>query len=290
MHNAIGVFASRDKAEDAYKMLVERHVPPKEIVYLTRSEGQGATVGKELGATVGGFLGVAGGMTAGVGTAILLAVPGIGQVVALGFGAAALLGLAGAGAGSALGKTAADDTVVQPTPDDQCAEDVAFFRKVLAEGHSLVVVRSESQEVANVANGVLSLLGMNIQEHTPVRMQVSRRQVADIAIIDVSGRITFTDGSAAVRQLVRESLEQGHKKILFNMRGVGYIDSSGLGELVKSYTTVRSNGGQLKLVEVSQRVHDLLHMTKLHLVLEIESDEATAIQSFASATSAHGAA
>ncbi len=290
MHNSIGVFNTRDGAEEAYKMLLERHVPPEEIVYLTRSDEEDASVGKDLGAAVGGFMGVATGMSAGVGAAILLAVPGIGQVVALGFGAAALLGLAGAGAGSALGRGAANSSTVQPTPGERCSDDVEFFRKVLAEGHSLVVVRSESQEVANVANGVLNRFGINMQEQTPIRMQTAKRQVADVAIVDVSGRITLGEGSALLRRMVRESLAEGNKKILFNLHEVGYIDSSGLGEIVKSYTTVRSQGGQLKLVQVSQRVHDLLHMTKLHLVLEIEPDEATAIQSFNASGVAQGTA
>jgi anti-sigma B factor antagonist len=290
LHTAIGVFNTRDEAEAAYKILLERHVPPQDIVYLTRSEVEDASVGKELSARVGGVMGLATGMTAGVGAAVLLAVPGIGQVVALGLGAAALLGLAGAGAGSALGKTGTDDSAVQPTPDHKCSEDVEFFRKVLAEGRSLVVVRSESLEVANVANGVLSRLGINMQEHVPIRMQTAKRQVADVAVLDVSGRITLGEGSALLRQQVREALEQGNKKIVFNLHEVGYIDSSGLGELVKSYTTVRSQGGQLKLVQISQRVHDLLHMTKLHLVLEIEPDEATAIQSFKAVNLANGSA
>ncbi len=288
MHTAIGVFSDRDSAEVAYRELLGRNVPQEEIVFLTRAEGQAASVGKELGATLGGFMGVATGMTAGVGAAILLVVPGIGQVVALGFGAAALLGLAGAGAGSALGKAAAGDSSVQPTADEKCSEDVEFFRKVLAEGHTLIVVRSESQEVANAANEVLCRLGISMREQTPIRMQAARRQVADVTIVDLAGRITVGEGSNSLRQMVRQILDDGNGKILLNLHGVGYIDSSGLGELVKSYTTVRSQGGQLKLVAVSQRVHDLLHMTKLHLVLEIEADEATAIQSFGGATRAQG--
>ncbi len=279
MHTAIGVFDTRDGAAVAYEKLLERYVPAQEIVYLTRPEGDSAAAGKNLGAKVGGLTGIAAGMTVGVGAAVLFAVPGIGQVAALGLGAAALLGLAGAGAGSAVSK-ADDDATVRPTPDHKCSEEVELFRRVLAEGHSLIVVRSESQEVANVANAVLNRLGMNIPEHAPIRMRIAERQVADVVIVDVSGRITLGEGSALLRQVVRENLKQGNNKILFNLQGVGYIDSSGLGELIKSYTTVRSQGGQLKLVQVSQRVHDLLHMTKLHLVLEIEPDEATAIQSF----------
>lgn len=289
MHTAIGVFASRSDAENAYKLLVERHVPPREIVYLTRSDGEAATTSKKINSAVGGVLGAAGGMTAGIGAAMLFAVPGIGQVVALGAGAAALLGLAGAGAASR-NRSAGDDTTVRPTPGHMCTEDVDFFRAVLAEGHNLIVVRSASQEVANVANGVLSKLGINMQEPTSTRMQASRRQVDDIVVIDLSGRITFVDGSGALRELVRQSLDEGHRRILLNMREVEHVDSSGLGELVKSYTTLRNHGGNLKLVSVSQRVHDLLHVTKLYLVLEMEPDEATAIQSFRDAGAAQGAA
>jgi anti-sigma B factor antagonist len=280
LHTAIGVFDTRDGAAAAYEKLLERYVPPQEIVYLTRPEEEDSSAGKKLGVKVGGLTGIATGMTVGVGAAVFFAVPGIGQVVALGFGAAALLGLAGAGAGSAMRKTAADDVTVRPTPHRKCSEDVELFRKVLTEGHSLIVVRSESQEVANVANGVFNRLGMNMPEHTPIRMQAAQRQLDDVVIVDVSGRITLGEGSAVLRQVVRENLEQGHRKILFNLHDVGYIDSSGLGELIKLYTTVRGQGGQLKLVQVSERVRDLLHMTKLHLVLEIEPDEAAAIQSF----------
>jgi anti-sigma B factor antagonist len=217
---------------------------------------------------------------------VLLFVPGIGQVAALGFGAAALLGLAGAGAGSALGKAASGGNPIPPTPDEKCPEDAAFFRSVLAEGRSLVVVRTESHDVAKAANEIFGRLGISMKEHTPLKLRTSRRLVSDIAIVDISGRITVGEESAALRQLMREIVEGGHRKILLNLHEVGYIDSSGLGELVKSYTTVRGHGGQLKLVAVSQRVHDLLRMTKLNLVLEIEPDEATAIQSFGSAASA----
>jgi hypothetical protein len=99
VETAIGVFSSRDHAEEAVKELQERGVPEQSIVYLTRSESEAKTIAKEFGATVGGFVGGAAGMSAGVVAATLL-LPGIGPVFALGFGAAALLGLAGVGAGA----------------------------------------------------------------------------------------------------------------------------------------------------------------------------------------------
>ena len=281
METAIGVFSSRERAEEAVKELLDQKVPKEEIVYLTRSEPEAVSVGKELGGAVGGFLGVATGMTAGVGAALLLVVPGIGQVFALGFGAAALLGLAGAGAGSAMGKAVAGDSkAAAPTPEERVSEDASFFREVLTSGRSLILVRTESSLTANTANAILNRLGIGIREHVPVRMQTSTRQIADIVAVDIRGRITAGEGTLVLRDLVRKVLDDGTRKIVLNLHEVGYVDSSGLGELVKTYTTVSKEGGQLKLVQLSKRIQDLLHVTKLHAVFDIQDDEATAIQSF----------
>src|SRR5579884_767085 len=114
METAIGVFASRDRAEEAVRELQQRGVEAGSINYLTRSETEAKTIAKEFGTYVGGFMGGAAGMSAGVLAATLL-LPGIGPVFALGFGAAALLGLTGAGAGGALGKAAIDDDALTPT-------------------------------------------------------------------------------------------------------------------------------------------------------------------------------
>jgi hypothetical protein len=153
METAIGVFSSRDHAERAVTELRQHGVPEDSIVFLTRSETEAKTIAKQFGATVGGFVGGATGMSAGVVAATLL-LPGVGPIFALGFGAAALLGLAGAGAG-ATAFSGSDSGAPRPTPDDKCSEDVAFFREVLKEGRSLVVVRTESQEVASSACVIL---------------------------------------------------------------------------------------------------------------------------------------
>jgi anti-sigma B factor antagonist len=206
---------------------------------------------------------------------------GIGTVFALGFGAAALLGLAGAGGGAEVGKamTQGGDSP-QPTPDEECSEDMMFFREVLREGRSLVVVRTESKETASLACAILDRLGLSIEGKIPVKMQTATRHVEDVAIVDVSGRITVGEGNVMLREVVRQLVETGHKKIAMNLHEVGYVDSSGIGELVRAYTTVRNQGGQLKLVNPSKRVQDLLQMTKLSGVFTIEADEASAIQSF----------
>src|ERR1700693_2144986 len=145
METAIGVFASRDNAEEAVKELRERSVPEESIVFLTRSENEAKTVAKEVGAFVGGFVGGAAGMTTGVVAATLL-LPGVGTVFALGFGAAALLGLAGAGSGAATSSAAVSAAdAPQHTTDEKRTDDVAFFREGLKEGRSQIVVRAESK-------------------------------------------------------------------------------------------------------------------------------------------------
>ena len=280
METTIGVFSSRERAEEAVRELIDRKVPKESIVFLTRSETEAKSVGKGFGATVGGFMGAATGMSAGVVAATLLVVPGIGQVFALGFGAAALLGLAGAGAGSAVGAAAVGNAPSPlPTPGET-SEDAAFFREVLKEGRSLIVVRTESRETANAACAILDRLGLGIQGNTPVKMKTSIRQIEDITIVDVSGRITVGEGNVMLRETVLGLIEKGRKKILLNLHDVGYVDSSGIGELVKSYTTVRNQGGQMKLFNLSKRVHDLLQLTRLYAVFDIQADEASAIQSF----------
>jgi anti-sigma B factor antagonist len=278
METAIGVFASRDRAEEAVKEL-KQHAPEDSIVFLTRSENEAKTVAKELGSFVGGFTGGAAGMSAGIVAATLL-VPGLGPVFALGFGAAALLGLAGAGTGAALGKAIAHDAEApQPTPDEKCSEDAAFFREVLKEGRSLIVVRTESQELATSACGVLDRLGLGMQNRTPVKMQTTTRHIGDVAVLDIRGRITLGEGNVTLREMVRELADKGNKKIVLNLGEVQYMDSSGVGELVKTHTTVRNQGGQLRLVNLNKHVEDLLHMTRLSAVFNIERDEASAIRS-----------
>jgi anti-sigma B factor antagonist len=113
-----------------------------------------------------------------------------------------------------------------------------------------------------------------------VTMKASTRQVDGITIIDLSGRITLGEGSVVLRDTIRDSVGQGVKKILLNLGDVTYIDSSGIGELVSAYTTVRNQGGELKLLNLTKKVHDLLQITKLYTVFDVRDDEAGAIRSF----------
>jgi anti-sigma B factor antagonist len=114
-------------------------------------------------------------------------------------------------------------------------------------------------------------------------MKLNTRQVDGVTILDLSGRITLGEGSVQLRDAIRDLLAKGQKHILLNLADVNYIDSSGIGELVSAYTTVRNQGGELKLLNLTKKVHDLLQITKLYTVFDIKDDEASAIASYARA-------
>jgi anti-sigma B factor antagonist len=113
-----------------------------------------------------------------------------------------------------------------------------------------------------------------------VSMKATIRQVDSVVVIDISGRITLGEGCAQLRELIRDQLTKGNKKVLLNLADVTYIDSSGIGELVSAFTAVSNQGGQLKLLNLTKKVHDLLQITKLYTVFDIHDDEAKAIGSF----------
>ena len=294
METVIGVFTSRERAEDTVKELLEKGAPQDAIVFLTRAESEAMYLGKTLGAFVGGFVGGGVGVTAGVVAATLFSVPGIGQVFALGVGATAALGLAGVAVGKALGAVPnlsldrAMDTP-EPTPDEKSAEDLECLGKVLREGRSVVLVRTESQDIATAAAEILDRTGISAQWCMSVRMQTASRRIGDVAVIDVRGRITVGEGNIMLRQAIASLLEKGCNRILLNFGGVGYIDSSGLGELVKTYTTLQKQGGQLKMVNLNHRLVNLFKVTGLQKVFDIYEDEGRALRAFAPLTSVAGA-
>jgi len=113
-----------------------------------------------------------------------------------------------------------------------------------------------------------------------VSMKASTRQVDGVTIVDLSGRITLGEGSVVLRDAVKDLLGKGQKRILLNLGDVSYIDSSGIGELVSAFTSVRNQGGELKLLHLTKKVHDLLQITKLYTVFDVKDDEAGAIAAF----------
>ncbi|HEV3152031.1 MAG TPA: STAS domain-containing protein [Acidobacteriaceae bacterium] len=111
-------------------------------------------------------------------------------------------------------------------------------------------------------------------------VKISTRQVDGVTVLDMSGRITLGEGSVQLRDAVRDLLSKGQKHILLNLGDVTYIDSSGIGELVSAFTTVKNQGGELKLLNLTRKVHDLLQITKLYTVFDVKDDEASAVASF----------
>lgn len=111
-------------------------------------------------------------------------------------------------------------------------------------------------------------------------LSTSMREVDGVVIVDLSGRITLGEASGKLRDVVRDLLGKGNKKILLNLGDVTYIDSSGLGELVSSYTTAANQGAKVKLLNVQKKVDDLLQITKLYTVFDSFDDEAKAVSSF----------
>ena len=110
--------------------------------------------------------------------------------------------------------------------------------------------------------------------------RATARESGSTTVIDISGRITLGEGSATLREMIRDLLSKGQRKILLNLGDVSYIDSSGIGELVSGYTTVKNLGGELKLLNLTKKVHDLLQITKLYTVFEVHTDEHVAVGSF----------
>lgn len=108
------------------------------------------------------------------------------------------------------------------------------------------------------------------------------REVGPIKIVDLSGRIALGEGSALLRKTIRDLLEDGSTMIILNLGDINYIDSSGIGELVSGFTAVRSRQGELKLLNLTRKVKDLLQITKLFTVFEVYTDEGEAVRSFKS--------
>ena len=111
-------------------------------------------------------------------------------------------------------------------------------------------------------------------------MKIDTRTVGDVHVLDVSGKITLGEGTMAIRNTVREVLKSGGKKIILNLGDVNYIDSSGIGELVSTFTSVTNQGGQLKLLNLTKKINELLVITKLHTVFHVFENEQAALGSF----------
>ena len=113
-------------------------------------------------------------------------------------------------------------------------------------------------------------------------MRIEEREVGEVLILDLSGKLTIGGGDELLKDKINSLIQQGRRKLVLNLAGVPYIDSAGLGEIVRTYTTVSRQGGKLKLLNLTKRIQDLLAITKLLTVFETFDSEQEAVQSFAS--------
>lgn len=113
-------------------------------------------------------------------------------------------------------------------------------------------------------------------------MEIDERALGDVMILDLKGKLTIGEGDELLKEKVNSVIQQGHKKLLLNLEGVPYVDSAGLGEIVRTYTTVSRQGGKLKLLNLTKRIKDLLAITKLLTVFESFESEQDAVKSFTS--------
>jgi anti-sigma B factor antagonist len=111
-------------------------------------------------------------------------------------------------------------------------------------------------------------------------MQIDERAVGDVMVLDLKGRITLGEGDELLKDKINSLVNQGHRKIVLNLAGVPYVDSAGLGEIVRTYTTVSRQGGSLKLLNLTKKITDLLAITKLLTVFETFESENDAVRSF----------
>ncbi len=288
MHTAIGVFASRERADETLKELLRAGVPKDSIVFLSRSEHEAMAVAKEVGGIAGGVTGGAVGLGAGLVVASLALVPGIGQVFAVGVGATALLGLIGRKAGTTVAHHLAKD-VEQPlaTSDEKASEDAQTFVELLKAGRSLLVVSTESEVNAKVAAVILDrasvAAGASPAEPAKAggKTNASLRAVAGgVTAVEMKGRIVIGEGNTILRETIHQLVTDGHRKILLVMREVEHIDSSGIGEIVRAHTLARKSSAQMKIADPSPKVHEMLQMTMLNKVLEVYPSEAAAMDAF----------
>jgi anti-sigma B factor antagonist len=261
--------------------LRQNQIPGQAIIFLTGSENEAMSFTKEIGAYVGGVMGGAVQFTAGqIGSALAM-VPGFGQVYAIGLGAAALLHYLGSKVGATAVKRSLEASRFRLTAPEQSAIDSAYFVDVLKHGRSIVMVQTKFRDVAAEATAILDRLGLGKQAPSSSKAGSSTSQVEGVTIVELRGKLDFGDGSATLRKTLANLMACGAKKVLLNMEEVDFVDSSGIGELVRGHVHMAKIGGQLKLVNLSKHMNMLLQVTHLDKVFEIFDDEVEGIKSFA---------
>jgi anti-sigma B factor antagonist len=276
LSTSIGIFTSPEQADRAVHELLSAHVPRESISLLTPEIAEEHSTGKKVGAYVGGAIGTSTGLSLGLAAATLI-VPGIGPVLAIGLGAAALLGLGGITAGKSVGSGL--DALNHE--EHASLPDAAFFHNLLRQNRSVIVVETDDASAHAHASVVLDRLGIATEpDVTAASGQLTSRNAGDILVISLSGRFIAGEATERLREVVDQAVELGTTKLLVEMSGVAFLDSSGIGELVHAFIRVRKAGGQLRLTRLPEKVWDLMRLTHLDKVMDIENDEQKALAAF----------
>jgi anti-sigma B factor antagonist len=266
MKTAVGVFSNLDRAEQAIRTLLKNRVPPERITFLTRSEPEASRMGKHLESETA--LRDAGSPA----RFSVISVSGIGPVLVQGPDVSDIFDQPARDHGPT------NDPWRQTPVPHGSDDDAAFFRRMLNEGCSVIVVRTDSNQIAMAACEVLDKLSLGIGKTPAAKGQVSVRQVPGAAIAAFSGKLALDDGCLLLRETIRAFLDAGQLRILLNLERLDFLDSAGLGELVRTHVAVRSRGGHLTLVNPAHNVRQLLHVTRVDRVFDIAPDELTALQ------------
>lgn len=266
MKTAVGVFSKRDRAEEAVRALLKNKVPPERITFLTLSEPDAKTFAQYLQTenaesrppTPARFS--------------ILPIPGVGPVLIQGPDVSDIFDEPNSPA-STTSPSEARQTASSQGSDD----DASFFRRMLKDGCSVIVVRSESNQIAAAACEVLDRLSLGIRKAPSVKSDVTVRHIPGAAIATFSGKLALDDGCKLLRGTVHALLDAGQFRILLNLERLDFLDSAGLGELVRTHVAVRGRGGQLTLINPAPNVRQLLRITRVDQVFDIAPDELTAI-------------
>jgi anti-sigma B factor antagonist len=254
MNTVVGIFSTRERAEQALTLLLQKHIPEYRIVYLTGSESDARAVDKKVGEAAGPRQVETGSLSAGARS-----------VYALGLGGSSSAASVGSSPFSALVSSAS-------------SEDTELFQRVLGDGHSVVIVRTKAPQSAASVCEIFDNYALHMKRTGSRETSASFRRIPGGVLAEFTGRIALGDGTSLLRESIQNFLAFGHSQVVLDLERVDYVDSAGLGELVRAYTTVRNHGGQIKFVKPSPGVLRLLQTTKLDQVLDIVADQSTAIR------------
>lgn len=271
MKTAVGVFSDRNRADAAIRELLRHRVPPERITFLTRSEPEANSVGRHLQEGKGALYSPQTPARLSV-----VSISGIGTVLMQGPDVRDLLNPR-AMVNDSTSAHSTNDPWRKPAAALAEEDDCVFFRRVLNDGCSVIIVRSDSNQIASAACEVLDKLSLGIRKTPAVKTGVTVRQAPGAVIATFSGKLALDDGCRLLRETIRALLDGRPPRILLNLEHLDFLDSAGLGELVRSHVAVGSRGSQLTLVNPAPAVRQLLRITKVDQVLDIAPDELTAL-------------